>query len=239
MSEPIKLALFGSTGLVGRAVMEALVGRADFRLTAVARREVELPAGARMEMRLAEPELWGEVLEAIRPQVLVCALGTTWRKAGRDEAEFRAIDETLVLEVARAAKEVGTPHFIFTSSVGASPQSKTLYLRVKGEVESALAKLQFKRLDILRPGLLRGIRLGDPRPAEGIGRIVSPFANLLLHGGNRRYRSISGHRLAEAILGLAQEKAGGRFIHEHDSLLLAARRFESRDQLLLEPDRAA
>lgn len=228
MAEPVKLALFGSTGLVGRALMDELVGREDFRLTAVARREVPLPAGARMEMRLAPTELWGDVMQAVRPDVVVCALGTTWRKSGGDEESFRAVDEKLVLQVAQAAREAGAWHFIVVSSVGANSASRTLYLRVKGEVETALAKLRFKRLDILRPGLLRGLRRGDTRPAEGLGRLASPLTDLLLHGSYRRYRSISAHRLAEAILGLAQEKAGGRFVHEYDGLQRAAHRYELR-----------
>lgn len=230
MSDPIKLALFGSTGLVGRAVMEELVGREDFRLTAVARREVPLPAGARMEMRLAPPELWNEVIDTIRPEVLVCALGTTWRKSGGDEEAFRAVDERLVMDVARAAKAAEVRHFILVSSVGASIAGKTLYLRVKAEVETAIGKLHFKRLDVLRPGLLRGIRQGDLRPVEGMGRIAGPVADMFLHGGYRRFRSITAHRMAEAILGLAQEKAGGKFFHEHDSLLRAAHRYEMRSQ---------
>ncbi|WP_374139558.1 NAD(P)H-binding protein, partial [Sphingomonas sp.] len=154
---PVKLTLVGATGLVGRAVMEELVGRSDFRLTAMARREVPLPKGARMEMRLAPVEQWDEVLHAIHPEVVICTLGTTWRKAGRDEEVFREVDYSLVLDVARAAKEAGAWHFIFVSSVGANSAAKNFYLRVKGETENALAKLHFKRLDILRPGLLRGV----------------------------------------------------------------------------------
>ncbi|WEK47621.1 MAG: NAD(P)H-binding protein [Candidatus Andeanibacterium colombiense] len=231
MSEPVKLALFGSTGLMGRTIMEELVGNTDFRLTAVARREVPLPQGARMEMRLAPSELWPEVIETVKPDVLVCALGTTWRKAGRDADAFRAVDQKLVMEVAQAAKALGVPHFIFISSVGASLSSKTLYLQVKGEVEIALGKLHFKRLDILRPGLIRGSRRDDIRVGEGLGRIASPIADLFLQGSNRRYRSITAHRLAEAILGLALEKAGGKFIHEHDALQRAVHRFEKRYEL--------
>jgi uncharacterized protein YbjT (DUF2867 family) len=231
MSEPVKLALFGSTGLVGRTIMEELVGNGDFRLTAVARREVPLPQGARMEMRLAPSELWPEVIETVKPDVLVCALGTTWRKAGRDADAFRAVDHRLVMEVAQAAKAQGVPHFIFISSVGASLASKALYLQVKGEVEIALGKLHFKRLDILRPGLIRGSRHDDMRLAEGIGRIVSPIADLFLQGNSRRYRSITVHRLAEAILGLALEKAGGKFIHEHDALVRVVHRYQKRYEL--------
>jgi len=230
MAEPTRLALAGATGLVGRAVMEELVGEDAFRLTAIGRREVSLPRGARMELRLADPAEWGEVIAGIRPEIMVCALGTTWRKSGRDEQAFRAVDHDLVLAVARAAKEAGARHFILVSSVGANAASKTFYLQVKGEVENALARMQFKRLDILRPGLLRGVRHGEARLAEGIARLASPLTDLLLHGGYRRYRSIPPHRMAEAILGLAHEKAGGRFIHEHDALQRAAHRYRRRQE---------
>lgn len=230
MSDPVKITLVGASGLVGRAVMEELVGRPDFRLTAMGRREVPLPKGARMEMRLAPVEQWGEVFDTIRPEVVVCALGTTWRKAGRDEEAFREVDYSLVLDVARKAKAAGAWHFIFVSSVGANSASKNLYLRVKGEAETALAKLHFKRLDILRPGLLRGVRRGDMRPVEGLGRLASPITDMLLQGSWRKYRSISAHRLSLAILSLAREKAGGRFVHEHDGLMRAIHRFELAEQ---------
>lgn len=231
MSDPVKLALFGSTGLVGRTIMEELVGNTDFRLTAVARREVPLPQGARMEMRLAPTELWPEVIETVKPDVLICALGTTWRKAGRSEEGFRAVDEKLVLDLARAARAAEVRHFILVSSVGASIASKTVYLRVKGEVETAVSKLHFKRLDILRPGLLRGPRGGDRRLGERLGILFSPLIDLFMQGKNRRYRSISSRKLAEAILGLAFEKAGGKFVHEHDGLLRAVHRYEKRYEL--------
>ena len=221
---PIRLLLVGSTGMVGRAIMERLAGDPEFDLIALARREIKLPSGT--QMRLADSSLWPEVIDHVRPEVIVCALGTTWRKAGRDEEAFRAGDERLVLEVAQAAKEAGVPHFVFISSVGANPLGKTLYLRVKGEVERALIKLGFKRLDILRPGLLRGIRRGDLRFLEGLGILLSPVLDLAMHGGRRKYRSIGVERLIDAIVGLSREKAGGRFIHEHESLLFAAKKYQ-------------
>ena len=85
MSDPLRIALVGATGLIGSEVMKLAVGRADVRLVAVARRESPLPQGARMEMFVSEPGKWGEVFEAVRPVALICALGTTWRKAGRDD----------------------------------------------------------------------------------------------------------------------------------------------------------
>ena len=223
MSEPLRIALVGATGLVGRTLIELCVGRADVRLAAIARREMPLPTGARMEMFVAEPGKWGEVIEAVRPQVLVSALGTTWRKAGKDEAAFRAVDQQLVLETARAAREHGVERLIGVSSVGAEATSKNFYLRVKGEVERDLAKAGFKRLDLLRPGLLKGPRGDDRRIGERAAIIASPIADLLLHGKFRQYRSIQARIVAEGILSLALKGTQGRFVHDNDAIRRAAR----------------
>ena len=228
MSEPLRIALVGATGLIGGAVIEACTGRSDIRLTAIARREVRLPEGARMDLLVAEPVGWERAIAAARPHVLVCALGTTWRAAGKVEAAFRAVDEALVLECARAARAAGATRMVVVSSVGADLASRTFYLRVKGEVEAQLGKLGFARLDIVRPGLLTGARGGAPRVGERMAMLASPFADVLLHGQYRRYRSIGADVVARAILGLSHEKAPGKFVHEHDALLRAARRDRER-----------
>ena len=158
MSEPLQIVLVGATGLIGSTLIQRAVGRDRYRLIAIARREAPLPARARMEMRVADPAEWGTAIAAAGADVIVIALGTTWRASGRNEAVFRATDKDLVLACAQAAKAAGVKHCIIVSSVGAAISSRGLYLRVKGEVEDALAKLKFERLDILRPGLMRGPR---------------------------------------------------------------------------------
>ena len=217
-----RIALVGSTGLIGRRVIDASVGREDLRLTALARREVKLPQGARMELFVAEPDKWGEVFDAIRPVSVICALGTTWRKAGKDEASFRAVDQELVLKVARAALNANVKRFVTISSVGADAISKNFYLKVKGETDRELMHMAFDRLDILRPGLLRGFRGMDLRPAEQVGQLIGPVANLAMHGGMKRYRSIPADTVARACLALAMRKARGRFRHEYEAIVKAA-----------------
>lgn len=186
---------------------------------------MDLPKGARMEMFVADPVHWPEIIASLQPNMVVCALGTTWHKAGKDEAAFRAVDEALVLDVARAAKAAGVRQFISVSSAGADPGSKHLYWRVKGEVERELMKMRFTRLDILRPSLLRGQRVDDARPAERAMMVASPLFDLFLHGKYRAMRSISAAALVDAILRLSSEKPDGRFVHEHDALVRHARRF--------------
>lgn len=223
MSDPVRIALVGATGLVGSAIIENCNGREDVRLTGIARREVRLPRGIRMEMFVAEPARWPEVIEAARPSAIICALGTTWKKAGEHEAAFRAIDQELVLDIARAAKDLGVERFVHVSSAGADQASRSFYLRVKGEVERDLAKIRFARLDILRPGLLRGHRQNDRRPAERIGIALSPLTNLLLHGRFRHYRAIEANVVAQAALALAKRPVRGRFVHDNDAIQRAAK----------------
>lgn len=217
-----RIVLVGASGLIGRAVIAATVGRSAIRLTALARREFALPPGARMELLVADPAEWPGLIASAQADALVIALGTTWRAAGRSEAAFRAVDQQLVLDCAGAAKAAGVPRCIVVSSVGADAVSRNFYLRVKGEVEAALAALEFDRLDILRPGLLRGSRGDDRRPGERLAILASPFTDLLLHGGLRRYRSVSSATVAKAILALSTAVPRGRLIHEHNSILAAA-----------------
>jgi len=218
-----RIALVGSTGLIGRSVIDICSAGDKVRIVGIARREVALPQGARMEMFVADPSKWGEVLEAVRPRALICALGTTWKKAGKDEAAFRAVDYDLVLSTANAAKDAGIQNFVAVSAAGADPSSKNFYMRVKGEAERDLSKVGFKRLDILRPGLLRGARHNDRRLAERLGILASPIVDPLLGGKWSGYRSIMAHTVAEAALGLSMRQAAGRFSHDNEAMLRAAR----------------
>jgi uncharacterized protein YbjT (DUF2867 family) len=224
MSRPTRIALVGATGMIGMSLIRYGVGKSElFRIIGIARREAALPKGARMELLVADPSGWPDAIAAAEADVLAIALGTTWKKAGKDEAAFRAVDQDLVLACARAAKAAGIRQVIAISSVGADSGSRNFYLRVKGEVEQALGKVGVPRLDVIRPGLLTGPR-EELRPGERLGMLASPFADLLLHGKYRKYRSIKADTIARAIVGLTREKAAGRFVFEHDAIRRAARK---------------
>lgn len=224
MSEQTRVVLVGATGLIGRAVMAEAVGHSDIHLVAVARREVPLPPGARMEMLLSDTDHWPDAIAAGRPHAVVIALGTTIKAVGGDRQAFRAVDHDLVLECAAAAKAAGARQLIVVSSIGAQFSSKNFYLSVKGEVEDKLAKLHFERLDIIRPGLLRGKRDGTPRLAEKIGMMLSPLIDLLMQGALRKYRSAKASDVAKVILKLAGTKQHGRLVYQHDEMRRILRR---------------
>lgn len=218
-----RLCLVGATGLVGSAVISATVERTDLRLIAVSRREISLPTGARLEVLVGDTPQWPALIAMTQARIFVCALGTT-RKAAGSPAAFRSVDHDLVISSARAAHEAGLDHLILVSSVGADAASSNLYLRTKGEVENTVKTMGFGRVDILRPGLLRG-RRGEPRPLERMARLLAPVAdNILLHGKLSRYRSISARQVADVILNLSAQKARGRFVHEYDAMQRILRR---------------
>ena len=205
--------IVGATGLIGRAVVECF---GSTPVTVLARRDVEGLA-SHHEQRVAPTEHWADIIATEKPAVLICCLGTTIRQAGSQEA-FRAVDHDLLLAVAEAAKRAGTAHMIAVSSVGAAAKSGNFYLRTKGETEDGLRALGFDRLDLIRPGLLRGERPGPQRLGEGIATIAAPLTDALLHGSFRRYRSIAGETVAAAIVALAPQRGSGVHIHENDAI---------------------
>lgn len=225
---PVRIGLVGATGLLGRRIIEISSAGDEVRIVGIARRESRLPEGARMEMFVAETSKWGEVLEAVRPRSLICALGTTWKKAGRDEDAFRSVDHDLVIETAKAAVEAGVSNMVLISSAGADPRQKNFYLRTKGEVEAEISRVGFKRLDILRPGLLKGSREDDLRPAELLARIASPVIDPLMPSKYAMFKSVDADIVAEAALGLSLRKAAGRFTHDNEAMKRAAREWRAK-----------
>lgn len=223
MSDPVRVLLVGATGLVGREVIGRGRDVPGLSLLGLARREVPLPRGGRMEMMLAPVADWPQAIATIAPDAVICALGTTQAKSGQDG--LREVDCTLVLTVAEAALRAGARQFVHLSSVGADPHAKSHYLKVKGEAEQGLRKLGFKRLDIVRPGLLRGQREGERRALEGIGQVLAPVADLFLQGSKRRYRSVLARDVAAALLQATRTPARGTFEHDHDAIQRLARSF--------------
>ena len=208
------ILLVGATGMIGAAV----TATSPMPLTVIARRA---PADGAwpdsVDAVIAPAEDWVERVAVIAPAILVNCLGTTMAQAG-SEAAFRAVDHDLVLAVAGASKVAGARHMISVSSVGARADSGNFYLKTKGEVEQALTGLGFARLDIIRPGLLMGDRLGARRPGESLGMALAPLTDALLHGSLRRYRSIPAAIVARAIIALAQSGGEGVHFHEHDAI---------------------
>lgn len=71
--------------------------------------------------------------------------------------------------ISRHVRDQGGDFSSLCSSVGANSQSSNFYLQVKGEIEEGLRGLDWKHLQIVRPGVLdnEGDR-AESRPAEAV-----------------------------------------------------------------------
>ncbi|QTD55574.1 NAD(P)H-binding protein [Parasphingorhabdus cellanae] len=211
------ILVVGATGLIGNLLVRKLVTEGcDNGLHLLVRRPLEGDYGA-ATVHVAPAEKWPEVIASVKAQRVVSCLGSTMKKAGSKEA-FAAIDRDLVGAVGRAAKAAGARQFITVSSTMANAEASGFYLKVKGQAEQLLRAEKFDRLDIIRPGLLRGERSGDARFGESLAIIASPVMDKLLHGSLRRYRSIDGEEVASAITMLLAEDKPGATIYENDAI---------------------
>lgn len=217
----MRVLLIGGSGLVGRALVARLAERADLQLDLLLRRSLPQDA-ANTRVFAGEPlidalQQWQAVKQGC--DVFVSALGTTRRIAGSIDA-FAKIDRDLVLQVARAARAAGARQAVLVSSVGADPRSRNDYLRIKGELEQAVAGLGFQRCDFLQPGLLLGERgAAASRPAERLGQWLSPLLNPLMPGALACYRAIDAGRVAMAAQGLVGRLDPGVHTHRWTELM--------------------
>lgn len=218
--EPRVALLAGASGLVGGYVLDTLLDAPDFsRVFAVTRR----PLGrehSRLANRIVQFDKLETQLKGQTCHVALCCLGTTRRQAGSDAA-FRQVDLDYVLAFARAARVAQAQRFVVVSSAGANPQSKTLYFRVKGEMEKALEAMQFPSLDILQPGPLVGFRR-ELRPLELGLMLAMPVWNLIQSGARQQFRGISARKVALAAIGAARSGRRGVYRYTYDSLLQLA-----------------
>ncbi len=209
------ILLAGATGLIGGHVAELI--SAD-QLHIVTRRAIETNASQSVDA----PETWATYIVDAKPEMAVSTLGTTIKQAGSKSA-FRAVDYDLVLSVATAAKAAGARRFIMVSSVGASAQASNFYLKTKGEAEDAARTLGFDRIDILRPGLLKGVRQGPARPVEAALIALTPITDFLTPAVLGQYRSIEARSVAKAIAALVGKAESGVHVHHNAEMLALAR----------------
>lgn len=210
-----KLLILGATGLVGGHFAQRSQEVGQYSVHVLGRTAREFASG--IVSHVAEPENWAEEIRAFAPDIVFCALGTTIKQAG-SKAAFRSIDFDLVKMVGTAAKSAGTSHFILISSTMANSKSGGFYLKTKGEAEAALTALGFDRLDIIRPGLLRGNREGPLRLGESLAKLVSPITDMFLQGQMTKLRSIDAADVARAAVNLLAAHKNGVFVHENPAI---------------------
>jgi len=209
-------AVLGASGLVGGCLLERLLEDSGYAsVLALTRRRLPR-VHSKLRQQIVNFDRPKDLGEALRVHDVFCCLGTTAAKAG-SRAAFYKVDFSIVYQVAQAAREAGADQFLLVSSIGAAPISQTYYLRVKGEIEQALATLEFPSLQVLRPSLLAG-RRGEFRVGERAALLIMSAVGPFLLGSWARYRPIRADAVAKAMVRIAKSAPRGVNVFESDRL---------------------
>jgi uncharacterized protein YbjT (DUF2867 family) len=208
----------GATGLVGGTLLrrfeqDPLVEA----VCALARRKIDSDS-PKVRQLIGDIGDWPGLMAEAKPDIAVCVLGTTLRQAGSQDAFF-AIDHDAVIAFARAARGAGASHLLLVSSIGAHPGSRNFYLSVKGKAEQGVQAVGFDRLDIFRPGLLRGNRKGPLRIGERAAALISPVTDFLTPFVLDHYRSIAAKDVAGAMIAAMGLSEPGVHVHDNRAML--------------------
>jgi uncharacterized protein YbjT (DUF2867 family) len=204
--------LAGASGLIGRALLEALLAptRSE-RVVVLARRPLasDRTRDARVSVRVGDMATLAADARGARD---VCiALGTTIKVAG-SQAAFRAVDFDLVVQVARAARSAGARRLAVVSALGADARSRVFYNRVKGEAEQALATLGYESLVIARPSLLLGDRAALGQPTRRGEVLAARLLGPVLGWVPASVRPIAAGVVAKAMLMALDEARPGTHV---------------------------
>lgn len=210
----MKTALvIGATGATGKNLVAQLLADAAFdNVHVFVRRDVEIHHD-KLHVHIVDFDKMDEWKDQLKGDVLFSALGTTIKKAGSQQAQWK-IDYTYQFEVAKAAKENGVEVMALVSSAWATADSKVFYTRMKGQLEEDVKKLGFRSLSIMRPPSL--IRKNTDRFGERISVCLLQALNKI--GLLRSIRPMPTAQVAKAMIAMTKEGKEGVFTLEPKDL---------------------
>ena len=189
--------VIGATGLVGSFITLKLLDDERYsKVKVFVRNSVEIKHQKLDEhiVDFAKLDLWKD---EIKGDELYSALGTTIKKAGTKDAQYK-IDFTYQYETAKAASKNGVKSYLLVSSAGANYKSSNFYLRMKGNLDEKIQLLDFEKIRIFRPSILVGLR-SEKRLGESIGiKIAGTITKII--PALKKYKPIKASLVAEAMI---------------------------------------
>jgi len=198
--------LIGTSGLIGNFLLENLLAESSYQNVIILVRRL-LPIQHQKLQQIVvdfnDVNVWKPYIKG--DDLFICT-GTTIKKAG-SQAAFKAIDFNLPLQIATIASENKMTGLYLVSALGANASSTIFYSRIKGELENAIKKLDFKTILFFQPSLLMGKR-NEFRFFEKVAQSILPVFNLLLFGKLKKYRPIEAKEVAETMMYEALKSCG-------------------------------
>lgn len=205
--------VIGATGATGKDLVAQLLEDPAFDKVHVFVRRDIAQRHDKLHVHIVDFDKMDEWKDLLQGDVLFSALGTTIKKAGSQQAQWK-IDYTYQYEVAEAAKENGVESMSLVSSAWATADSKIFYTRMKGQLEEDVKLLGFRSLAIMRPPSL--IRKDTDRLGERLS--VSLLQALNKIGLLRALRPMPTAQVARAMIAMAKAGKAGVFTLEPKDL---------------------
>lgn len=209
---PKSAIVAGATGLVGSRLVAVLLADPDYdTIHALVRHPLGITDGKLREHSVDFSRLT-DFAWPVGDDVY-CCLGTTIRVAG-SQAAFREVDYDYPLAIARGAQAHGAKQFLFVSAMGADARSSVFYSRVKGELEVAIAALEYRAAIAFRPSLLAGDRREKRLGERAALMVMQPLRWLV----PRKYRPVTDVAVARAMADYAKRGLAGFHIVPSDAI---------------------
>lgn len=197
-----RAVVIGSTGMVGRQLIELLLQDEDYsEVLSLVRRKSGIihPKLKEVIINFDQPDSWEELVIG---DTLFSTLGTTIAQARTKENQFK-VDFTYQYNVAAIAAHNGIQNYVLVSSAGANEKSVAFYMKMKGKLEKAVQSLPFDFISIIQPGPLKGFR-ACKRLGETFSLKVLEFLNSF--GLLKKYRPIDARIVAQAMINAVKRK---------------------------------
>jgi len=210
-----KAVIAGASGLIGSNLLKILLNQPEYsEVLILVRKAMPLQHKKLVQLVIDFDDL-DKHAESITGHAVFSCLGTT-NKQTPDKAEYKKIDHDYPLQLAQLAKQNGVKQFHLVSAIGANAHSSFFYVKLKGELERDLKKVGLDALHIYQPAMLIGDRHSKQRSWEkiigGMFEVIDP----LLIGGLKKYRSIKGSQVAEAMYKKSLDDTPGTFTYTTD-----------------------
>ena len=209
-----QVTLFGATGLIGSYLLEFLLKDSETHLINVVGRNPFHLQHDKINNIVIDFQDLSSISDSITgSEVVFVSIGTTMSKVNRDKQKYKSVDFDIIFNVANACKQKNINQLIYVTSLGANSNSSNFYLRLKGEIEEAVAELNLTSTSVFRPSVLLGKR-NESRPGEKLLQFAMPLLDFMIPSNSK---AIKAKDVAKSMFNTSKNyKSGVRIYHYNE-----------------------